>query len=467
MRSFASGFAGLDMILNPFVQGAVASMQGSFNDFIKGLPDLPGLEQYKKYIADTEAEAEEIKRKYGLTKPATKTAFGITPADSTIKPDGLVLTLPGSSGGASGKSAAQMLAEERNLRLEDAQKMLDSSDATRQKYEEQASAQDTSTQAITAGTEAVEGFTQAVNEAATTKTKTAAEAAVDATTAQLAAESKGGSDSYNLFSGDPAAYLENELKKDLDTFYEGSLNNLIQDYQNHGKTLQDKLHAIYQEGKYDSGYGGNESDWMAKASPALNSFKTSLSDFSSIIGDGNVKLSEAAQYLNQYNQESGQQIQYSQQQIGQSHEMLSAIMQISAAQSAYSQYMSDGSLSTQEAADMNSRLAEINRLLGDAGVTATGGLGGLPPALQSLASYASSAVSQINAAISSASAAVASAQKYLTSVQTASQYKPDTNYKSSLANKYNITVTGNTFGSTTTAGKVVSDILNSSRASGF
>lgn len=130
-------------------------------------------------------------------------------------------------------------------------------------------------------------------------------------------------------------------------------------------------------------------------------------------------------------------------------------------------YLADSSVSASEAADMQSQLSGINSLLAQSGVDATGGVSGLPPALQALASYASSAVSQINAAISSASAAVASAQQYLTSVQTAIQYKPDTNYKSSMADRYNITVTGNTFGSTTTAGKVVSDILNSSRASGF
>lgn len=282
MRTFASAFTGLDTLLQPAIAGIFDSFQESYNNLISSLPDLPGLAQYKQYLKDTNEEAEESKRKYGLNNPETaKLDFTNYNYDHNSTQ---------SNTAAAGKSAAQILSEEREIRLEDAQKMLDSSDATRQKYEEQASAQDTSTQAITAGTEAVEGFTQAVNEAATAKTKTAAEIAVDETTAQLAKESKGGGDSYDLFSGDPAAYLENELKKDLDLFYEGSLNNLIQDYQNHGKTLQDKLHAIYQEGKYDSGYGGNESEWMAKASPAVDNLSRVSSSLGEVGTGGNLAL---------------------------------------------------------------------------------------------------------------------------------------------------------------------------------
>ena len=413
--------------------------------------DNGGLFGLGNIIADAGNESE---RKPTTYAPGIST--GKIPGSVVIDISNAEIKNPNSS------SAFAAFVADKNKGLSDGQKYSDEalktlwegSDKIRKKYEGQSTAQTKATEAITSSTNAVNEFTKSLTPVSG---KSAAEEAVAATTAQIAAESRGGGDSYDLFSGDPAAYLEKELKADLDLFYGGSLDALIKDYESYGKTLQDKIHSIFAEGKSLSGYGGDESEWMAKASPALNSFKTSLSDFSSIIGDGNVTLSEAARYLNQYNHESGQQIQYSQQQVGQSHEMLSAIMQISDAQSTYSQYMQDGSLSTQEAADMNSRLTEINRLLGEAGVTATGGVGGLPPALQSLASYASSAVSQINAAISSANAAVASAQQYITQANTAGQYRADPSVPASkLSDKsVSILIKDNVFGQTTTANDVL------------
>ena len=135
-----------------------------------------------------------------------------------------------------------------------------------------------------------------------------------------------------------------------------------------------------------------------QATPSIRDFTQSMSAFglnadqaasqqkmvNGIISDGNVSLSEAASLLGNYNQVTGQSVQYSQQQIGQSQDMLAAIMQISDAQNLYTKYMSDGSLSAQESADINSRMSEVYRLLGDAGVNAQNGVSNLPGALQSL-----------------------------------------------------------------------------------
>ena len=458
MRSFASAFTGLDTLLNPMLQGIFSSIQESYNNLIFSLPDfLPGITQYKQYLRDTAADAEELKRKLGLNTPQTANLdfSNYNSAHNAIS---------ASSSTSSGKSPAQALAEERNLRLEDAQKMLDSNETLRIKYEKLTATQDTSNTAINSGTQAVNQFTTAVNTATTTaQTKSKAELAVDATTAQIAAESRssGGSGAtLDLFSTDPAQYLKQELQKSLDRSYHGSIQELEADYASAGKSINDKIHQIFNDAKSE-GLGGDYdfNTWFAKASPALGSFKTSLSDFSSIIGDGNVKLSEAARYLNDYNQKTGQQTDYSQKQISQSQEMLSAIMQISAAQSTYSQYMSDGSLSAQEAADMNSRLAEINRILGDAGITAESGVSGIPGALQSLASYAQDAVSKIENAISNANAAVASANAYV-----ASATNNNTSNKSTVNNTVNMN--NMTFSESYTPKKVVASAIQGLIAGG-
>lgn len=189
--------------------------------------------------------------------------------------------------------------------------------------------------------------------------------------------------------------------------------------------------------------------------------------FNDLTKDNNASLADAQDFLNTYNMAMQDTTQYTQDQTSKAQHLMQALIDGQNAQMLYNTAMQDGVIDATEAAAINGQLSTANQQLAEAGITAQGGISGLPAALQNLGSYAQSIAEQINAAIGAANAAVASAQQYLTSVQTASQYKPDTNYKSSMANKYNITVTGNTFGSTTTAGKVVSDILNSSRASGF
>nr|WP_319539418.1 phage tail tape measure protein [uncultured Methanospirillum sp.] len=195
------------------------------------------------------------------------------------------------------------------------------------------------------------------------------------------------------------------------------------------QSLTDKYTSNYASDAYINSVR-NGTQAYQQAIPSIRDFTQSMSAFglnadqtasqqrmvNDIISDGNVSLSEAASLLGNYNQVTGQSVQYSQQQIGQSQDMLAAIMQISDAQNLYTKYMSDGSLSAQESADINSRMSEVYRLLGDAGVTAQTGVSNLPGALQSLASYAQDAVSKIQTAISNANATVAAANAYVSNV---------------------------------------------------
>lgn len=182
--------------------------------------------------------------------------------------------------------------------------------------------------------------------------------------------------------------------------------------------------------------------------------------FNDLTKDNNASLADAQDFLNTYNMAMQDTTQYTQEQTSQAQHLMQALIDGQNAQMLYNTAMQDGQIDASEAAAINGQLSAANQQLAEAGVTAQGGISGLPPALQNLGSYAQSAAAQINAAVGAANAAVQSAQAYVT--QVAAQYKPDTSYRGSneagyakyaaaVNNTFNITETRD---ARTTANKI-------------
>ncbi len=172
--------------------------------------------------------------------------------------------------------------------------------------------------------------------------------------------------------------------------------------------------------------------------------------FNDLTKDNNASLADAQDFLNTYNMAMQDTTHYTQEQTRQAQHLMQALIDGQNAQMLYNTAMQDGQIDASEAAAINGQLSAANQQLAEAGVTAQGGISGLPPALQNLGSYAQSIAAQINAAIGAANAAVQSAQSYAT--QVAAQYKPDTSYRGSNEAgyaKYAATV-NNTFNITET-----------------
>ncbi len=379
--------------------------------------------------------------------------------------------------GSSSQSAAELLAKERDIRVSDAQKMLDSSDKLRAKYETQTNAQTAANKATESGTAAINNFTQTLTSASKA---VAAPVSTPTNPDGSAFSGPGSSRAIDTFTTDPSRYFSDKLNQAAKTAGFDTVSEFESYLGEYGKTLKDKAREYFSEEKA-AGFGGNwDFDaWFSEASkgisPAKNgidSFIQSLSSFgmnanqaavmqqkyNDIAQDGVAANGEAVDYIARFKQQTGDLTQYTQQNITETQGLLQAMIQAGQAQDQYTQYMSDGSLSAQEAADMNSRLADINRLLGDAGVTATGGVSGLPPALQSLASYAQSAATTINNAIANANAAVASAQSYVNQARSyVGQFQADTSVPTSRLSEKSISVLikDNVFGQTTTANDVL------------
>jgi TP901 family phage tail tape measure protein len=292
-------------------------------------------------------------------------------------------------------------------------------------------------------TTAVTGFGQAV--AAATPAKSPAEQAVEATEAWLKSTSTGGpgSPTIDLFSSDPARYFETEMQKDLDQFYNGSLSEMVSFLNESGKGLDYKMQQIYQAGRSE-GLGG-DMDYNVWKDKVLQGIPEVVKAFYPI----NTSLAELGVNMESTSSET----------TG----LISAYNKIQDANAEFNKYMSDSSLSTSEAADMQSRLSEINTLLAQSGIDANGGLANLPTALQNVALYAKNALQEIDASLKQA-------QQYITSAQTASQYKPDTTYKSSMADRYGTSFTiyntGNTYGKSTDPNSQIAGLVSGLRATG-
>ena len=122
--------------------------------------------------------------------------------------------------------------------------------------------------------------------------------------------------------------------------------------------------------------------------------------------------------------------------------------------------MSEGGLDATEAAHVEEAVAAATKMMGDAGITAEGGISGLPGALQALASAAQAAMSQIQAAISQAQSAAGAAVSDW-KIQT-SPTKYPTIAPSSPTN-FTVNMNGNTFPAGTKPGDVIRDLTGQLR----
>ena len=146
--------------------------------------------------------------------------------------------------------------------------------------------------------------------------------------------------------------------------------------------------------------------------------------FNDLTKDNNASLADAQDFLNTYNMAMQDTTHYTQEQTRQAQHLMQALIDGQNAQMLYNTAMQDGQIDASEAAAINGQLSAANQQLAEAGVTAQGGISGLPPALQNLGSYAQRIAAQINAAIGAANAAVASAQQYVQSARSLN-WKPD------------------------------------------
>ena len=188
------------------------------------------------------------------------------------------------------------------------------------------------------------------------------------------------------------------------------------------------------------------------------------------LSDHHANILESKDYLTKYNDAAGENVKYTQQQERQTNSLMNSLGMLGTAQDMYNNYMSDGILDATESAHVQEALAAATKLMGDAGITAEGGISGLPGALQALASAAQAAMSQIQAAMSqaqsaasaaqsAASAAISMANAQLTNVRKVGDWTLQT--MSGLPtiaapSKININVSGNTFPS----GTKPNDVLN-------
>ena len=285
----------------------------------------------------------------------------------------------------------------------------------------------------------------------------------------------------DLFTRDPAKYVEQELKSILNGGFDGSIAAYESYLKEFGMTLEDKTKQIFTDAK-SKGFGGNTdySDWLPKAMkafqstgaeakttiPELNTLNSAfekigltgsglsdvLSNVNLALSDHYANLQESQDYLSKYNDAAGENVKYTKDQEGQTKDLMNSLSMLGTAQNMYNQYMSDGVLDATESAHVQQALAQATKMMGDAGITAEGGISGLPGALQALASAAQAAMSQINAAISQAQSAAAAAASEWKLANAAGKYPSD----KSQTSKININVSGNTFPS----GTKPNDVLN-------
>lgn len=424
----------------------------------------------------------------GDQKPGTTYAPGISlgpnPNALTIDVTGK-LALPETE-----KTLAEMVAEERDISVKDAQKMLDGSDTFREKQEKKFNApqpvvittpqgqpagpstSSPSADTVTLDPSQFKSFEAYTDELIKTRqsTSSAADSWNNREVGSTPSSREGfGSTTTTLsrFELDPAQYFKDDLKTVLQNF-DGNIETYENYLKEYGQSLETKARQVFRAGTTGN---MNEDEWVRSALAPYQ--KTGLSSaYEKAVKDGNVSLSDAVQYLGAYNTEIGKKQDYTQQEIHQTRNLMDATMQLSGVQSLYNNYMSDGVLDATEAASVQQALASATKMMGDAGITAEGGISGLPGALQALAGAAQSAMAAIQAAIGQAQSAVAQAQDAIKMQSVAGRYQPmqgsqtsqmsDSPYNQSI----NINMNNNTFPTGTNPGEVFANFVNGTRVIG-
>ena len=190
-----------------------------------------------------------------------------------------------------------------------------------------------------------------------------------------------------------------------------------------------------------------------------------LSSVNQALSDHHANIQESQDYLKQYNDAAGENVKYTQQQERQTNSLMNSLGMLGTAQNMYNTYMQDGILDSTESAHVQQALASATKMMGDAGITAEGGISGLPGALQALASAAQAAMAAIQAAIGQAQDAIkmqSVAGKYPTMPGTKPSQMADRPYNQNI----NINMNNNTFPSGTNPGEVFSTFVNGTRVIG-
>ena len=117
-----------------------------------------------------------------------------------------------------------------------------------------------------------------------------------------------------------------------------------------------------------------------------------LSNVNNALSDHHANILESQDYLTKYNDAAGENVKYTQDQERQTYSLMNSLGMLGTAQDMYNNYMSEGVLDATEAASVQQALAAAAKMMRDAGVTAQGGIDGLPGALQALASAAQAGV---------------------------------------------------------------------------
>lgn len=141
-----------------------------------------------------------------------------------------------------------------------------------------------------------------------------------------------------------------------------------------------------------------------------------LNNVDKALSDHFVSLQESTDYLAEYNKAAGDNTKYTQQQENQTKSLMEALNKLNDVQSLYKEYMADNTLSDSEAISVKEKMTEVTKLFGEAGITATSDISGLPGALQTLASAAQAAMQAIQNAVASANTAVSNTQSAVANI---------------------------------------------------
>lgn len=293
----------------------------------------------------------------------------------------------------------------------------------------------------------------------------------------------------DLFTTDPARYVQQELKPILEGGFDGSIAAYESYLREFGMTLEDKTKQIFTDAK-SKGFGGGVDwdDWLPKAmkafqstgteakttTPQINTLNSAfekigltgsglsdvLSNVNQSLSDHRASILESKDYLAKYNNAAGENVKYTKYQESQTQDLMNSIGMLGTAQNMYNQYMSDGVLDATESAHVQQALAAATKMMGDAGINANTNLSGLPGALQALASAAQAAMSQIQAAISQAQSAASAVTSDWKLVNAGGKYP--TMAPGSPTN-FTVNMNGNSFPAGTKPGDVIRDLTGQLR----
>lgn len=336
---------------------------------------------------------------YGTTTTPTTYAPGIS---TGAAPGTMVIDVTGKlqqqldKQQTSNADVISKLAEEREISYESAKKMYDSSDK------------------FAASVDKLYGT--ATTTAPTTTTPIAPVVTTGSAIAAAApiVYERPSADIPDLFTKDPAKYIEQELKSILEGGFDGSIAAYEDYLSEFGMDLEDKGKQIFEAAK-SKGFGGGVDwdDWWSEARAGLpisiaslqNSFKGLESVFQTLektISDGSASSSEAERYLDEYNKSTGKTTEYTQKQTSQTKDLMNAYSSISTAQDLYNKYMDDGKLSADEATTVHAALAQGIDLMGTAGADTADKIATMPSALKDLASAVSDFLNNIKSSVNSA-----------------------------------------------------------------